>query len=154
MRTIETKVYPFNELNDKAKENAIGFIPTELEERIMILSKRHNVKFNDTLGILNALIDAKITMKDLEVTPSKSGSAYQNKLERKTKEIWIKAKPKYKGTLQGNMYYSSLRDIIVFQMLKDYKQFNDNDFVVIDMQTDIPIKYDFDVEAIALNKKK
>jgi hypothetical protein len=106
-----------------AKKNTIGFIPTELEERIMIISKRHDVKFKDTLGILNALVDAKISIKDLEITPSKSGSAYQNKLERKTKEIWIKAKPKYKGTLLGNMYYSSLRDIIVFQMLKDYKPF-------------------------------
>ena len=105
------------------KQDGIGFIPMELEERIMILSKRHNVKFKDTLGILNALVDAKITMEDLETTPSKSGSAYQNKLERKTKEIWIKAKPKYKGTLLGNMYYSTLRDIIVFKLLKDYKPF-------------------------------
>jgi hypothetical protein len=106
-----------------ATENTIGFIPMELEERIMIISKRHNVKFKETLGILNALVDTKITMEDLEVTPSKSGSAYQNKLERKTKEIWIKAKPKYKGALLGNMYYSSLRDIIIFKMLKDYKPF-------------------------------
>lgn len=105
------------------KNSTIGFLPMELEEKIMILSKRHNVKFKDTLGILNALVDAKITMSDLELTPSKSGSAYQNKLERKTKEIWIKAKPKYKGTLLGNMYYSSLRDIIVFKVLADYKPY-------------------------------
>lgn len=104
-------------------EDTIGFIPMELEERIMILSKRHNIRFRDTLGIFNALVDAEITMDDLEVTPSKSGSAYQNKLDRKTKEIWIKSKPKYKGTLLGNMYYSTLKDIIVFKLLKDYKPF-------------------------------
>lgn len=104
-------------------KNTIGFIPMELEEKIMILSKKHNVKFKDTLGILNALVDAKITMKDLEITPSKSGSAYQNKLERKTKEIWAKAHPKYTGTLLGNKYYSILRDIIVFNILKEYKPF-------------------------------
>lgn len=101
----------------------IGFIPMELEERIMIISKRHNIKFKDTLGILNALVDAKIKMEDLEITPSKSGFAFQNKLERKTKEIWIKAKPKYKGSLLGNMYFSTLRDIIIFKILKDYKPF-------------------------------
>jgi len=105
------------------KQNTIGFIPMELEEKIMIISKRHNIKFKDALGILNALVDAKITMKDLEVTPSKSGSAYQNKLERKTKEIWIKAIPKYTGGLLGNMYFSTLRDIIVFKILKEYKPF-------------------------------
>ena len=105
------------------KQTTIGFIPMELEEGIMILSKRHNIKFKDVLGILNALVDAEITMEDLKTTPSKSGSAYQNKLERKTKEIWIKASPKYKGTLLGNMYYSTLRDIIIFNMLKEYKPY-------------------------------
>ncbi len=104
-------------------KNTIGFIPMELEQKIMIISKRHNIKFKDALGILNALVDSKITMEDLETTPSKSGSAYQNKLERKTKEIWVKAQPKYKGTLLGNMYYSTLRDIIIFKILKEYKPF-------------------------------
>jgi hypothetical protein len=37
-----------------------------------------------------------------------------------TKEIWIKASPKYKGLLLGNMYYSTLKDIIIFGILKKY----------------------------------
>lgn len=101
----------------------IGFLPMELEEKIMIISKRHDVKFEETLGILNSLVDAKVTMDDLEVTPSKSASAYQNKLERKTKQIWIKVKDKYKGGLIGNRYYSPLREIIIFKILKEYKPF-------------------------------
>jgi len=103
--------------------STIGFIPMELEETIMILSKRHNIKFKDTLGILNALFDAEIKDEDFKVTKSKSGRAFQNKLEKKTKEIWSIAEPKYKGTLLGNMYYSSLRDIIIFNILKDYRPF-------------------------------
>lgn len=105
------------------KKKPIGFIPMELEETIMLLSKKHNVKFKDTLAILNALVDAKITTSDLELTKSKSGSAYQNKLDRKTREIWNEAEPKYKGTMLGNKYYSSLKDIIAFKILKDYEPF-------------------------------
>jgi hypothetical protein len=105
------------------KKEAIGFIPMELEETIMIISKRHNLKFKDTLAILNALVDAKITTSELELTKSKSGLAYQNKLNRKTLEIWNKAKPKYKGALLGNMYYSSLKNIIELKILNDYEPF-------------------------------
>ena len=89
----------------------------------MIISKRHNISFKDTLSILNALVDAKISSNDLKITPSKSGFAVQNKLQKKTIEIWKKAEPKYKGNLKGNGYYSPLRDIIVRDLLNKYKPF-------------------------------
>ena len=92
-----------------AQDKNEAMLLTKILEKI---EQKHNVKFKDTLAILNALVDAKITTSELELTKSKSGSAYQNKLDRKTREIWNKAKPKYKGALLGNMYYSSLRDII------------------------------------------
>ena len=104
-------------------KKTIGFIPMELEEKIMSIAKFNYVKFNDVLSLLNALVDSKVTMQDLEVTPSKSGTAYQNKLDKKTKDIWKVIEKKYKGNLIGNGYYSSLKQIIVFKILKEYKPF-------------------------------
>jgi len=47
----------------------------------------------------------------------------QNKLDKKTLEIWKKAEPKFKGTLKGNMYYSALREIIMKDLLRKYRPF-------------------------------
>ena len=93
------------------KQTTIGFIPMELEEGIMIISKRHNIKFKDVLGILNALVDAEITMEDLKTTPSKSGSAYQNKLERKTLDLEIELynKRAHQNTIELESSYNYRR---------------------------------------------
>ena len=101
----------------------IGFLPMVLEEDLVIVSKRHDINLKDTIDILNALVDAKISDKDLQIAPTKSGFAYQNKLDKKTLEIWKKAEPKFKGTLKGNMYYSALREIIMKDLLRKYRPF-------------------------------
>ena len=101
---------------------SVGFLPMDTEESIMIISKRNNIPFKEVIGILNALVDSEISSNDLEVK-AKSGIAYQNKLAKKTKQIWNKAKSKYKGNLEGNLYYSSLRDIIQTGLLKQYKPY-------------------------------
>jgi|LakMenE01Jun11ns_1017448.scaffolds.fasta_scaffold9636670_1 hypothetical protein len=102
---------------------AVGFLPMDLEESILIIAKRHNRNIKDIIGILNALTDSKITDKDLELTPSKSSRALQDKLDKKTKEIWSKSEGKYQGNLIGNSYYSPLKDIIIFKILKRYRPY-------------------------------
>ena len=96
-------------------------LPSSLQERLKTIAKRHDNSYSDVLGILKAMANSKIKASELEVT-AKSGSAYQNKLQRKTIETWNKSKAKFKGDLPGNLYYSALRDIIAQGLYPEYKR--------------------------------
>ena len=95
-------------------------LPTGLENKLKTIAKRHGNSYSDVLGILKAMADSKIKASELEVT-AKSGSAYLNKLQKKTIETWNKSKAKFKGDLPGNLYYSALRDIISQGVYSEYK---------------------------------
>lgn len=95
-------------------------LPSSLQERLKTIAKRHGNSYNDVKNIFNAMVDSKIKASELEVT-AKSGSAYQNKIQRKTIETWNKIKPNFKGNLPGNLYYSALRDIISQGVYSEYK---------------------------------
>ena len=96
-------------------------LPSSLQERLKTIAKRHDNSYSDVLGILKAMANSKIKASELEVT-AKSGSAYQNKLQRKTIETWNKIKPNFKGNIRGNLYYSALRDIIAQGLYPEYKR--------------------------------
>ena len=101
--------------------NAIGFIPINIEENIMLLSKKHNVLFKEVINIMNAMIDSNITKNDLSVKRIKSD--FEDVIDQKTKAIWNKILPKYTGQLIGNRYYSPLREIILSMLVFEYKPF-------------------------------
>jgi len=95
-----------------ADGGGIGFIPMDLEEKLRITAKWGGTNIKGVIGILNAMIDSGLTDQDLQPKPTKSGSAYQNAVARKTKEIWAKIEPNYKGDFKGNMYYSTIRHLV------------------------------------------
>lgn len=95
-----------------ANGGGIGFIPMDLEESLRITAKWGGTNIKGVIGILNAMIDSGLTDEDLKPKPTKSGIAHQNAIEKKSKEIWTKIKPKYKGDLEGNMPYSTIRRLV------------------------------------------
>jgi ribosomal protein L21E len=83
---------------------------------------------NEIIEIIDALIDAGITDEDLKIkTPKKlGGSRYRELKDKKAPQIWQKAKPFYKGNLEGNMYFQVVTDLIHLSMqgktiLEDWK---------------------------------
>jgi hypothetical protein len=111
-----------------AKGGGIGFIPMDLEEKLMLTAKWGGTDIKGVIGILNAMIDSEVTDQDLVPKPTKSGSAYEKALAKKTQEIWAKIKPKYKGDFEGNMYYSTILRLVERsgtddEILKRYKPF-------------------------------
>jgi hypothetical protein len=83
---------------------------------------------NEIIEIIDALIDAGITDEDLKIkTPKKlGGSRYRELKDKKALQIWQKAKPFYKGNLEGNMYFQVVTDLIHLSMqgktiLEDWK---------------------------------
>ena len=108
--------------------DGIGFIPMDLEEKLMITAKWGGTNIKGVIGILNAMIDSNITDEDLRPKPTKTGSAFENAVAKKTKEIWAKIEPQYKGDFRGNMYYSTIRRLVERsttsdEILKRYKPF-------------------------------
>lgn len=111
-----------------AKGGGIGFIPMDLEEDLSITAKWGGTDIKGVIGILNAMIDSGLTDEDLKPKPTKSGSAFEKATDNKTKEIWAKIEPKYKGDFKGNMYYSTIKRLVVRSgtnddILKRFKPF-------------------------------
>ena len=111
------------------EKQKMGFIPMDLEEDLRIVAKWGGTNIVGVIGFLSALIDSKITDKDLETPPTKTGTQFEKAIDKKTKEIWRMAEPKYKGTLVGNMYYGTISHLVQGQsrfntnILKRYKPF-------------------------------
>ncbi len=91
---------------------SIGFIPMDLEEELMNAAKWGGTTINGIIGILSAMIDAGLTDEDLLTAPAKTGSQYEKFLAKKTKEIWDKIEPYYKGDFKGNKFYSPISHFI------------------------------------------
>ena len=94
----------------------------------MITAKWGGTNIKGVIGILNAMIDSNINDEDLRPKPTKTGSAFENAVAKKTKEIWAKIEPQYKGDFRGNMYYSTIRRLVERsttsdEILKRYKPF-------------------------------
>jgi len=110
-------------------DNEIGFIPMDLEEKFVLLSKWGGINVKELIGILNAMIDTGITDNDLIIKPLKNTSFQREKaIEKKIKEIWQEIEPQYKGDLKGYRYYSTLKELIgrnwIYQnLLKQFKPF-------------------------------
>ena len=97
-----------------AKGGDIGFIPMELEEKLALLSKWGGTNVRGVIGLLNAMIDSGITDEDLKYTLLKKETRLRREkaIEMKIDEIWTKIQPKYNQELKGNMYYSTLKELI------------------------------------------
>jgi len=109
----------------------IGFIPMDLEETLRITAKWGGTDIKGVIGILNAMIDSGLTDEDLKPRPTKSGTAHQNAIEKKTNELWAKIEPQYKGDLKGNMPYGTVRRLVdransSDDILKRFKPFRKN----------------------------
>jgi hypothetical protein len=114
-----------------AHGGGIGFIPMDLEETLRITAKWGGTNIKGVIGILNAMIDSGLTDEDLKPKPTKSGTAHQNAIEKKTNEIWVEIEPQYKGDLKGNMPYSTIRRLVdransSDDVLKRFKPFRKN----------------------------
>jgi hypothetical protein len=96
-----------------ADGGGIGFIPMNLEEDLRIIAKWGGTDIKGVIGILNAMIDSGVTNEDLIPKPTKNTPFQIEKAtEKKIQEIWNRIKPNYKGDFKGNMYYSTLKEMI------------------------------------------
>jgi hypothetical protein len=96
-----------------ADGGGIGFIPMDLEENLALLAKWGGTNIKGVIGILNAMIDSGVTNEDLIPKPTKNTRfQIERATEKKIQEIWEKIKPNYKGDFEGNMYYSTLKEMI------------------------------------------
>lgn len=121
------------EIEQRAKKNkyaeggGIGFIPMDLEEKLMIIAKWGGISIKGVIGILNAMIDSGITDADLTPKPIKNTSFQRERAtEKKIQDIWKEIEPKYNGTLKGNQYYSTIKQLVQYSnddILKRYKPF-------------------------------
>jgi hypothetical protein len=114
-----------------ANGGGIGFIPMALEEDLRITAKWGGTDIKGVIGILNAMIDSGLTDEDLKPAPTKTGTQYEKAKDKKTREIWSKIEPNYKGDLTGNMYYSTIYRLVdrantPDQILKRFKPFREN----------------------------
>jgi beta-mannanase len=113
-------------------KKTIGFIPMDLEEDLRIAGKWGGANIKEIIGFLSAMVDSKLTDKDLITPPTKTGTQYEKQKDKKTKEIWKIIEPKYKGTLVGNRYYSIVSHLVDGQtrfnknILKRYKPYRKN----------------------------
>jgi hypothetical protein len=97
-----------------AQGGEIGFIPMELEEKLILLAKWGGTNERGVIGLLNAMIDSGITDEDLKYTLLKKETRLRREkaIEMKIDEIWRRIQPKYNQELKGNMYYSTLKELI------------------------------------------
>jgi hypothetical protein len=92
---------------------SIGFIPMDLEEDLMITAKWGGTNIKGVIGFLNAMIDSGLTDSDLLSNPSKNTRfQIERAEEKKIQEIWNIIEPNYKGGLKGNMYYSTIKELV------------------------------------------
>lgn len=70
-----------------------------------------SVSVAQKVEIVKGLIDAGYTDADLTVT-AKSGTAYTNKVDKKTEQVLTKFYKFYDGSLKGNMPFQTIYDII------------------------------------------
>lgn len=103
--------YRFNEKYEQG--GSIGFIPMDLEEKLALLSKWGGTNIRGVLGLLNAMIDTGVVDEDLVIKPTKNTLFQREKaIEKKIQEIWEKIQPRYNQELKGNMYYSTIKELI------------------------------------------
>jgi hypothetical protein len=103
----------FNLPTKFADGGGIGFIPMDLEKDLALLAKWGGTNIKGVIGILNAMIDSGVTNEDLIPKPTKNTHFQLEKAtEKKIQEIWNRIKPNYKGDFEGNMYYSTLKEMI------------------------------------------
>jgi hypothetical protein len=110
----------------------IGFIPMDLEDKLMTIAKWGGQSIKGVIGILNAMIDSGITDDDLTPKPIKNTRfQIERAEEKKIQDIWKEIQPKYNGTLKGNQYYSTIKELIQYSnddILKRYKPFRKYQF--------------------------
>jgi hypothetical protein len=111
----------------------VGFIPMELEEKLALLSKWGGTNIRGVIGLLNAMIDTGITDEDLKYVVAKKETRLRREkaIEIKIDEIWRRIQPKYNQELKGNMYYSTLKELIsrnyIYEnLLQKFKPFRKN----------------------------
>jgi len=91
----------------------IGFLPMELEEKINNIARWGGASMKEVIEYLNAMIDSGVTDEDLKPNPTKRTSfQVERAIDQKTKEIWKRIEPNYKGSLTGNRYYSIIRKMV------------------------------------------
>lgn len=92
----------------------IGFIPMKLEEKIVLLSRWGGTNARGVIGLLNAMIDSGISDEDLKYTLTQKETRLRREraIEKKINEIWNRIQPNYNQELKGNMYYSTLHELI------------------------------------------
>lgn len=96
-----------------ANGGGIGFLPMELEEKINIIARWSMSSMREVIEYLNAMIDSGVTDEDLQPKPTKRTSfQVERAIDQKTKEIWKRIEPNYKGSLTGNRYYSLIRKMV------------------------------------------
>ena len=101
-------------LNHFAKGGEVGFIPMGLEEKLALLAKWGGTNIRGVIGLLNAMIDSGITDEDLKYTLLEKETRLRREkaIETKIDQIWTRIQPKYNQELKGNMYYSTLKELI------------------------------------------
>ena len=109
---------------------AIGFIPIDLEEKIVLLSRWGGTDARGVIGLLNGMVDSGITDEDLVYTLTQKETRLRREkaIEKKIDEIWNKIQPNYNQELKGNMYYSTLKELIsrnyiYANILKNFKPY-------------------------------
>lgn len=93
-------------------ENSIGFIPMDLEQELVYISKWGNISIKETINILNAIVDSGLTTEEIKPILPKSTMRWMQIRDKKTKEVWNKIEKYYKGNLIGNKYFQALHDLI------------------------------------------
>lgn len=93
----------------KKDEYAVG---GNITHELDILWRQSGLTVYENIGIINALNDAGITMKDLQYNYVKGSKLNDKRKEQKVREIWAKAKPYYNGSLEGNEYYMTVLIIV------------------------------------------
>jgi ribosomal protein L21E len=85
-----------------------------ITKKLDYLSHWNGLTVNQSIEIINALNDAGITDEDLKIKSPKKlgGGRYRELKDKKAREIWVKAKPYYKGSLEGNWYFGLVTDLI------------------------------------------
>ena len=96
-----------------ANGGGIGFLPMEVEQKINIIARWGMSSMREVIEYLNAMIDSGVTDEDLQPKPTKRTSfQVERAIDQKTKEIWKRIEPNYKGSLTGNRYYSIIRKMV------------------------------------------
>jgi hypothetical protein len=119
------------------KGGAIGFVPFDVEEKLVLLSKWGGIDVKGVIGLLNAMIDTQLTDNDLVPNPTKNTRFQREKaIENKVQQIWKEIQPNYKGNLKGNQYYSTIKELVsrnyiyenLLQRFKPFRKYQTDKF--------------------------